>query len=78
MKSIVLWLYRRARLIQLRHDLALWKLTMREEEERHAAFDERMRRMRVECAHLQGEIDRLSGRARIDYSFGPTMKGTRQ
>lgn len=67
-------LWRFARRIQLSHDLRLWKITIREEEARHAAYDERMRRMRLEIARLQGELDRLTGRAKVDYQHGPTMR----
>jgi hypothetical protein len=74
MKRALLWLYRRVLLIGARHDLWLWDQTIAEEQARHEHFEERIRRMRIARAHVQGKIDRLSGRQKIDYSHGPTMR----
>jgi hypothetical protein len=69
-------LWNALRLLWLRHDMWLMDTAILEEEERHKDFDRRIKSWRVEKALVQAEIDRRRGRVKIDYAYGPTMKGT--
>jgi hypothetical protein len=70
-------LFRRIALLWLRHDLKIIDYAIYDEEKRHTDYPRRMHSWRRERALIQSAIDRRTGRVRIDYSHGPTMKGTK-
>ena len=66
---------------KLRHDLRVWDEVIREEVERHAAFDRRMQCWRRERALVKSELDRANGRANRSHFLSglrriDTTKGT--
>ena len=59
---------------KLRHDLRVWDEVIREEVERHAAFDRRMQCWRRERALVQSALDRATKRV----NSSPRLSGLRR
>lgn len=73
MRRLLRWFRR----VWLAHDLWHWDQMLADEQQRHDQFEARMKSWRYQRALVNAELQRLRGRTKIDYLYGPTMKGSK-
>lgn len=74
MKKIAKAVYRFFYSKWLRSDLRLWEQTIEAELQRRENHADIMRQLYWQKARVQSELDRVEGRNRVSYSFGPTLR----